>query len=214
MNIQTLDIDESKYGLVEKRHEHLHKTYETLVQLIMHEGAFVSDRTNIYLLFNSILFATLFLLPSQTSNIDVLRVTLPVVGLIMSVFHSAIIAHTIEAGDFWLSTICLIEGDQDFWYPEKVKNDNDLDVFAARERYKQNMFAAKEKYKKDILILTRQEEHPVKFSQPPKFLKKLYILLPKPNQMYVFWLPFLMCILWFIALIWVLATIGSVAKFF
>lgn len=179
----------------------------------MHEGAFVSDRTNIYLLFNSILFATLFLLPSQTSNIDILRVTLPVVGLIMSVFHSAIIAHTIEAGDFWLSTICLIEEDQDFWYPKKVKKDNDLDVFAARERYKQNMFAAKEKYKKDISNPTRQEERPVKFSQPPKFLKKLYISLPKPNRMYVFWLPFLMCILWFIALIWVLTTIGSVAKF-
>jgi hypothetical protein len=206
MNIQALEIDEPKYYLVEKRHEHLHKTYETLVQLIMHEGAFVSDRTNIYLLFNSILFATLFLLPSQTINIDVLRVTLPIVGLIMSVFHSAIIAHTIEAGDFWLSTICLIEKDQDFWYPEKVKNDNDLDVFTARERHKKNIFAAKEKYKKNISNPTRQEEHPVKFSQPPKLLKKLYIFLPKPTRIYVFWLPFLMCILWFIALIWVLTT--------
>jgi hypothetical protein len=213
MNIKSLDINEPKYDLAEKRHEHLHKTYETLVQLIMYEGAFISDRTNIYLLFNSILFATLFILPSQTSKIDVLRVTLPVIGLIMSVFHSAIIAHTIEAGDFWLSSVCLIEEDQDFWYPKKVKNDNDLDVFAARERYKQNMFAAKGRYKKDIINPTRQEEHPVKFSQPPEFLKKLYIFLPKPNRMYVFWLPFLMCILWFLAFIWALTTIGSVAKF-
>lgn len=196
MDIRALDIGESNNNLVASRHDHLHKTYETLVQLIMHEEELVSDIIDNYLTFNSILFATLVLLTNQNGMIAVLRVTLPVLGLIMSILHSTIIAHTLEASDFWRSTICLIEKDQDFWYPGKVKGDNDLDVFTARERYK-----------KDISNTTRQEEYTVKFSQIPDFAKKLYILFPRPNRIYVFWLPFIIGVLWFLALIWVLTSI-------
>jgi hypothetical protein len=90
MNIPALEIEESNNNLVANRHDHLHKTYETLVQLIMHEEEFVSDITNNYLVFNSILFATLVLLTSQTGMIAVLRVALPFIGLIMSALHSTI----------------------------------------------------------------------------------------------------------------------------
>jgi hypothetical protein len=191
-----LEIEESNNNLVANRHDHLHKTYDTLVQLIMHEEEFVSDITNNYLVFNSILFATLVLLTSQTGMIAVLRVALPFIGLIMSALHSTIIAHTLEAEDFWRSTIRLIEKDQDFWYPEKLKADDDLDVFTARERYK-----------KDISNPIRQEEYPVKFSRSTNLIKKLSRLLPKPNRIYAFWLPFIICILWLLALIWVLTSI-------
>lgn len=196
MDIRALDIGESNNNLVASRHDHLHKTYETLVQLIMHEEELVSDIIDNYLTFNSILFATLVLLTNQNGMIAILRVTLPVLGLIMSILHSTIIAHTLEASDFWRSTICLIEKDQDFWYPGKVKDDSGLDVFTARE-----------KYKKDISNPTRQEEYIVKFGQIPDFAKKLYIILPKPNRIYVFWLPFIIGVLWFLALIWVLTSI-------
>jgi hypothetical protein len=39
-----------------KRHERLRYLHEILVQLVMHEGRFISERANIFLLFNSILF--------------------------------------------------------------------------------------------------------------------------------------------------------------
>jgi hypothetical protein len=192
---QISDLLLSDPNLLANRHEHLHKTYEILVQLIMHEGAFVSERTSNFLMFNSILFATLVILPTQISSFDALRITLPVIGLIMSVIHSVIITHTMDAADFWRSSICLIEEDQCFWYPEKVKNDDDLDVFSARSRFRLNS------------NLTRQKKSIKKLSDPPKLIKKLSSILPEPNRYYVFWLPFFICFIWFVAFIWVLKTL-------
>lgn len=190
------DLLGSNLNLLANRHEHLHQTYEILVQLIIHEGTFISDRTSNFLMFNSILFATLIILPTHVGSFDALRVTLPVMGLIMSVIHSVIITHTMDAADFWRSSICLIEEDQCFWYPEKVKNDDDLDVFSARNRLR-----LKDRN------LTRQEKCSIKISKPPKFIKKLSSKLPEPNRFYVFWLPFFICIIWFIAFIWVLKSL-------
>ncbi len=176
-----------------KRHERLHRTYEMLVQLVMYEGTLISDRTNSYLLFNSILFATLAILPNRAGCIDILiilKMAFPILGLTMSVFQSIIIARTIDAADYWRSTIGLIEKDQDFW-SEKKPNDIDLDVFSARKRYING-------------DSTRQQENPLKLCESLSLINRLSVYLPHPNRIYVFWLPFLIGILWLLALIWIL----------
>jgi hypothetical protein len=179
------------------RHKRLQDLYGILVQLVMHEGRFVSERTNSFLLFNSFFFAgftALLSLPAGNNKTGIfyLELALPAVGLIMSVLHSIIITRNMDAADFWRSSIGLIEDDSDFWYPQpKTKKDMDLDIFTARSRYL-----------KDNPI--RQKQHSLRLSHPPGFIKKLSSFLPDPNQIYVYWLPSLIFILWFLALLVVL----------
>jgi hypothetical protein len=187
-----------------KRHERLRYLHEILVQLVMNEGRFISERTNNFLLFNSILFTGFLLLSIQIDKINawiiVLKVALPTVGLVMTILHSISIARTIDAADFWRSSIGLIEEDPDFWYPTKAERDADLDVFKARCRYLEG-------------IQTRQQHHALRLSQPPSFVKKLSRHLPDPNRIFVFWLPFLIGILWLLALIWSLLPLSNFGNF-
>ncbi|OGH05790.1 MAG: hypothetical protein A2W22_01730 [Candidatus Levybacteria bacterium RBG_16_35_11] len=188
-------------GCQSERHEHLHKTYEILVQLLMHEGRFISERTNHFLVFNSFLFATLLLLPNQVGWIYALRVTIPIFGFLMSVLHSIIISRTMNAADFWRSSIGLIEKDSDFWYLDKVDGDirdTDLDIFTARSRYLNgNTFSLKS---------------PIILSRPPSFINKLSSQIPDPNQIYVFLLPSFIAILWILALIWGLSDLSQIFR--
>ena len=176
-----------------KRHEHLKHTYEILTQLVMHEGRFISERTNNFLLFNSILFTGFLILANQISDTNiyfiVLKIAIPIVGLMMSVLHSVTVSGTINAADFWRSSIGLIETDLDYWYPEKIEQDNDLDIFSARGRSLDK-------------IQTRQRQNALRLSQPPNFLKRLSSYLPGPNRIFVIWLPFLIFMLWLLALLW------------
>lgn len=176
-----------------KRHDRLQHLYKILVQLVMHEGRFISERTNNFLLFNSILFTGFILLltPIENTNswISAIKVLLPAVGLVISILHSVSIARTIDAADFWRSSIGLIEKDTDFWYPAKTEKDADLDIFWARHRYLDG-------------IQTRQQQNTLRLSQPPAFIKRLSSHLPDPNRIFVFWLPVLIGILWLFTFIW------------
>lgn len=176
-----------------KRHERLKHLHGILVQLVMHEGRFVSERTNNFLLFNSVLFAGFLLLSTQIYNIDrwfiILKIALSAAGMLMSIWHIFSITHTINAADFWRSSIGLIEEDPDFWYPSKIERDEDLDIFSARSRYLNGM-------------QTRQQQHMLRLSQPPIFVKKLSRYFPGTNRISAFWLPFLIGILWLLAFIW------------
>ena len=49
-------MNEEEHPNLSRRHDDLWRLYEILVQLVMHEGRFISERTNNFLLFNSILF--------------------------------------------------------------------------------------------------------------------------------------------------------------
>ena len=122
-----------------KRHERLQHLYDILVQLVMHEGRFISERTNNFLLFNSILFTGFILLLTPIENTDswisTIKILLPAAGLVISVLHSVSIARTINAADFWRSSIGLIEKDADFWYPGKTKKDIDMDIFSQDMEY-------------------------------------------------------------------------------
>ncbi len=180
----TPDLERSRKS---ERHEHLHKTYEILVQLLMHEGRFISERTNHFLVFTTFLFATLLYLPKQVGWINVLRVIIPIFGFLMGVLHSIIISRTMNAADFWRSSIGLIEKDLDFWYTDKVEGDardTDLDIFTARGKYLNG--------NKD----SRQQKSPIILSRPPSFINKLSCHFLDPNPIYVFLLPFFIAILW------------------
>jgi hypothetical protein len=172
-----------------ERHEHLHSTYGILVQLLLREGGLISERTNNFLTLNYVLFATFLVLPKQVGWIESLRVILPIVGLIMSVLQFKIIARSIDAADFWRSSIGLIEEDSDFWYRAKEDKDKDLDIFLARMRYLNGNEPS------------RQRESPIVLSRLPIFINKFLYFLPEPLLIYGFWLPLLILILWLLALI-------------
>lgn len=174
-----------------KRHERLQYLYGLLVQLVMHEGRFVSERTNIWLLFNSILFTGFLVLLTQQYNINIwinaLKAALPAVGLAMSVLHFISIVRTMHTNSFWVSSIRLIEEDPDFWCPVKTERDNDLDIFIARRKYLDG-------------VQTRQQYVP-RSDQLPDFVDKLAYYLPDPNRIFVYYFPALISILWLLALV-------------
>jgi len=180
-----------------QRHDHLCRMYAILAQLVMHEGRFISERTNNFLLFNSILFGGFLLLATRANTFTVwasiLSIALPVAGIVISFFHFVIIYRNVDAANFWRSTIRLIEEDPDFW-EVKAEKDTDLDLFSARSRY---LSAAQ----------TRQQQHPLKLSGPPQILEKkpfrsLSLRYLQPNQIFGWWLPILVSILWLLAIIW------------
>ncbi|WP_440953650.1 hypothetical protein [Methanococcoides sp. FTZ1] len=191
-----MTVTQAEHDLKLKRHEHLMHIYEILTQLVMHEGRFISERTNNFLLFNSIFFTGFLVLANQISETNIcfiiLKIAIPIVGLMMSVLHSVTISNTINAANFWRSSIGLIEDDDDYWYPSKIEQDTDLDIFKARRRYLDNK------------IQTRQLYNPLSLSQPPKLLKRPSSYLPQPNRIFVLWLPSLIGMLWLLALLWCL----------
>jgi len=119
-----------------ERAERLRYLHGTLVQLLIAEGRFISERTNIFLVFNSLFFGGFVLLRTQTLqnpwNIGA-SILISGVGLIFTVFQFLIISENKSAADFWRNTIVKIENDADFWH-EKTSGDTDLDFFAARQR--------------------------------------------------------------------------------
>jgi hypothetical protein len=142
----------------------------------MYEGKFVSERTNNFLIFNSILFTSFLLLSTQVGNVNlwviILKVVLPIIGFLMVLLHFINITRTIDAADFWRSSIGLVEEDPDFWYPAKVERDTDLDIFRARRRYLDG-------------IQTRQQNHALRLGQSPNFIKKVTSHLSDPNQTFI-----------------------------
>lgn len=122
--------------LSSERHVRLWHMYSMLLQLIMHEGRFVSERTSNFLLWNSIFFAGFLFLAIEVvavrTEILAFKLAVPIVGITMSVFHHLVIRHNLQARDFWRDRLIQIENDPDFWYPAKVAGDNNLNIIQAR----------------------------------------------------------------------------------
>ncbi len=113
----------------------LQRLHNELVQFIIHEGRFVSERTSIFLLFNSIFFTGFLLLRAQinvTGWALTAGVLISIFGILISVIQIFLIGRNIAAANFWRSTIRLIEEDNDFWWPRRTGQDRDLDFFSAR----------------------------------------------------------------------------------
>lgn len=157
-------------SLSQERHERLWQLYSLLVQLVMHEGILILERTNILLICNSIFFAGFLLLTTQVGDFNIwifiLKMALSLIGVMTSVFHYIIIGYTRQAINFWRDRLFQIESDPDFWYPTKVDNDVNLNIFQARRKSRKFI---------------------------PYFL---------PNDIYNYWLPLLISILWSLAFCW------------
>lgn len=181
-----------------ERHKRLKDLYNNLVQLVMHEGRFISERTNNFLLFNSILFASFILISTQTQKVDIsiigFKLILSIVGLVITIFQYFIINRTLDASNFWRSSIGLIEEDTDYWYPKKEKNDKDLDIFKARNRYLHG-------------VKTNQMKNPVILTKLP-IIGKNNISTVSPNLIFGFFIPTL------IGIIWVFCFIVSFIQFY
>lgn len=171
-----------------RRLQHLHGI---MVELVMHEGRFVSERTNLFLLFNSILFAGFLILRTQAQTETWLTLAagtlVPILGIGFSFVQKRLIGSNIAAANFWRSTAGLIQEDEDFWWPRKTIHDCDLDFFHARTR------AARGEP-------TRQMQRPIR-GEGVAFEGF------GPNTIMSQYLPFTFFILWLFALAWVIAII-------
>lgn len=173
-------MNESELGVAPlslKRHERLWRLYSLLLELVMHEGRFVSERTNNFLLFASILFAGFLFVATQVNQagmwVFTLKTALASLGVVMSIFHHIIIRHNLQARDFWREKLIQIENDPDFWYPARVEKDMNLNIIESGHK----MVEARD--------------------QAGKLTRHLH-----PNALYGSWLPFLLGMLWLLALGW------------
>ncbi len=132
------DLNKNVPRLSIERGKRLWSLYSLLLQLVMHEGRFVSERTNNFLVWNSIFFAGFLFLATQLSDRSVwtlaLKLAVPTLGIAMSIFQYIVIRHTLDAAHFWRDRLRQIEADADFWYPDKVRGDKDLDIIEARHK--------------------------------------------------------------------------------
>lgn len=176
-----------------KRQDYLWHLYEVLIQLVIHEGRLISERTSNFLLFNSILFGGYLILTTQVSNdnghIVILKVFIPIIALLMCLFQYFIITYNRDSANFWGRSLKLIEKDPDFCGHNNVNRNIDLDIFTARRRYLDG-------------IQTRQEQDMTE-NYWSNFMREHG---PHPNQIFAKWLPVL------IAIFWLLGLIGIIAK--
>src|SRR2546422_8732610 len=102
--------------IANERAERLRYLHQSLVSLLLREGSFVSERTSIFLIFNSIFFAGFLLLRTHAIQApwNVLANSLiSVVGIVFAILQSLVISQTKNAAKFWRATILLIEQDAD-----------------------------------------------------------------------------------------------------
>lgn len=173
------------------RHERLRSLHAAVLQLVLHESRFVLERTNSYLVANSLLLTGFFVALSQQGDspaASVLTLALPVFGLVLSAVQPVLIARTITALEFWRTSLVLIEGDNDYWFPAKRDADIDLDITSARGRYWRGE-------------PTRQEAALLRFGSAPRFILRFQRYLVEPNRYFLVWLPTLLASLWTAALV-------------
>ena len=99
--------------------EQLRFLYDKSLQLLLSEVTLVSERTNIFLLFNTILFAAFVILEFQ-SNISnewtkTISLVASIVGLIFCGFSHILIKQANNAADRWRDKMIKIENNPIFW---------------------------------------------------------------------------------------------------
>ena len=171
-----------------QRLQHLH---DNLVQLVIHEGRFVSERTNIFLLFNSLFFAGFVVLRVQplaeTGWTLAATVLVPALGLMIGGLQILLISKNVVAANFWRNTAKLIQEDGDFWWPGRKDGDDDLGFFIARSREAKGES-------------TRQTTHP--FQTGGKHLRFVH-----SNTILGIRFPAVFIVLWIFALSWGIALV-------
>jgi len=182
-----------------ERSGRLRYLYEALIHLLINEGHLITQRTNNFLILNSILFAAYILLvvrDKYTFICFILKIVLSILGVLTCYFHVATISLAFELAKFWRSSIGLIEKDEDFWYPSFPTMDKDLDIMQAKTRYMNSKYGNSNNH-------TRQEDPDniieLAHSKPWKVMAELPYTASSP-KFFEYWIPLLLGILWGTAL--------------
>jgi hypothetical protein len=183
-----------------ERRNRLQYLHGALIDLLMNEGHLITERTNNFLILNSILFAANILLVIENNNTLIcliLKIVLPILGILTCYFHILTISLAFEVAIFWRTSIGLIETDEDFWYPSRTEMDEDLDIMIAKTKYMD--------YKYDnSKIKTRQAVAENKLylshSKPWDIVSNLPFKVSS-NKLFEYWVPFLLIFLWLITLL-------------
>jgi hypothetical protein len=180
---------QSAKGRTQRQHR-LQMQYDACQNLLIHDSRFVLERSTSFLAANSLLFAGFTVLTTSSSAsiwLDILRVSICMVGFVFSLAHPLIIAQTLEALDFWRNTLALIERDPDYWYP-RTSMDKDLDFILARARHWRGE-------------PTRQRDVAVRPRTLPRWVYTQATRLP-PNRFYAGYLSVGFAVLWMLGLLW------------
>lgn len=175
-----------------KRLQYLHGTS---IDLLMNEGHLITERTNNFLLFNSILFAAYILLMLENNYIpicSILKLILPILGIITCYFHILTISLAFEVATFWRTSIGLIEKDEDFWYPPDSTKDKDLDIMTAKTKY---MDAKYHKSNEQTRQANPNDRLGLSHSKPWNIIRELPFKVSS-NKLFEYWTPFLLIFLW------------------
>jgi hypothetical protein len=187
-------MDEEKL----ERSKRLQYLHGALINLLMNEGHLITERTNNFILLNSILFAAYILIIVDDDYIPIcsnLKLVLPILGIFTCYFHISTTSLAFEVATFWRTSIGLIEKDEDFWYPPCPAKDKDLDIIIAKTKY---MDA---KYHKSNEQTRQSDPYCIlglSHSKPGEVIRELPFKLSS-TTFFEYWTPFIIFSLWGIA---------------
>lgn len=139
--------EDYKWEISNRRYfeDRLVKFYDRLIGFYTHEEKLLSDRTNMFLLLNTILFAAfiqiiLYQNGMGNSSVWVLGLVISAVALVMCLIQRPINQRTIKYIKEKKDVVWDIEIDKMFWYPYKEQFDDlkSIDVLSPRDYYKYN----------------------------------------------------------------------------
>ena len=166
---------------------HIH---QLLAQLYINEDRLLSERTNIFLLASSFLFAAFVLL--LTSNVPVLSIILPVAGIILCLLHMSSSRTTYTTLKFWEEAANMIEENTAFDDFRPI----DLVPFSARSKYWGNRGATQQVCIDSLLKKCRKIG-----DRERKWVYEKEKYGFGPTQISLWWLPFIFSLLWLACLL-------------
>lgn len=187
----------------QSKSKQLHFLYGRLFELIIHEGRYVSERTNAFLIFNGILFAGFSILKVEAADLTFWTtlgtLVIAIVGLYLVILFILIFGQNVYASNYWKKHLQNIEKDADFWYPlRKSDVGKDMDIFTCRD------IDIGESNKKDDKNDDKKDEKelaPKYFHGIPINGKKI-TKIASPNIVLGLSLPILLGGFWLFACIW------------
>jgi hypothetical protein len=166
------------------------RIYEMFNQRVFNEDRLLAERTNIFLLFGSILFAGFVMLGN---DFTLLRILLPCVGIFVSFLMWNVASASVRELRLWLSCCRTIEEEEDIFKDLREKE-------LAPHRTWVNWWAGKSRY------IGGQEKYPLYSLSPvARWEKWTFFGYFNGWKMYRFYIPGIFFAIWVTSLIWVLS---------
>ncbi|MCL0036429.1 hypothetical protein M1N47_03330 [Dehalococcoidia bacterium] len=165
------------------------RIYEIFHQRVFNQDRLLAERTSIFLLSSSILFAGFAMLGN---NFTLLRILLPCVGILLSFLMWNVASASVRELRLWLSCCRMIEQEENVFKDLKERELVPHSTWA-------NWWSGKSRY-------IGQERYPL-YSLPPvaRWEKWMYFGRFSAGNMYRFYIPGIFFAIWTASLIWVLS---------